>query len=91
MTKQTKKLIAIFVVMVITMFAVIKANAEIKPVYDEFSTDRYRYVESTELKEIVTVPTNKMFVKTGNQEWEQWCGNCKLHQAIGREEKILKH
>ena len=28
MTKQTKKLIAIFVVMAITMFAIIKANAE---------------------------------------------------------------
>jgi hypothetical protein len=31
MTKQTKKLIAIFAVMAITMFAIIKANAEVYP------------------------------------------------------------
>ena len=31
MTTQTKKLIAVFVVMAITMFAIIKANAEVYP------------------------------------------------------------
>lgn len=45
MTKQTKKLIAIFVVMAITMFAIIKANAEVYP--------KSKFAD---LQEVITTP-----------------------------------
>lgn len=72
MTKQTKKLIAIFIVMVISTFAIIKAFGELKPAYEYLGN---KYVESTELYETVEVPTDKIFVTMKNKEWAEFCEN----------------
>jgi len=56
MTKQTKKLIAIFVVMAISMFAIIKAFGEITKVQDLDGCDLYF---STQLWSCVSVPDSK--------------------------------
>lgn len=56
MTKQTKKLTTIFAVMAITMFTVIKANAEVTKVQDLNGCDMYF---STQLWSCVEVPDSK--------------------------------
>jgi len=66
MTKQTKKLIAIFVIMVISMFAIVKANAEIAKVQElnggcalYYSTQLWACVEVSDSKDEIIRACNE--------------------------------
>lgn len=73
MTTQTKKLIAIFIVMAITMFAVIKANAEIIKIDDKDGLSTYF---STELIDThIMVVNSKEGIAAMNNVWDKEWAN----------------
>lgn len=66
MTKQIKKLIAIFAVMAITMFAVIKANAEVK--YVGMEGDLLKY-QSSQLYGDIYMPIEDVYL--ADRIWDE--------------------
>lgn len=87
MTKQTKKLIAIFVVMAIAMFAIIKANAEIIMINNSNGLSTYY---STELKDYnIMVVDNVEDVYLMNNAWDKNWENYKYPHKSTKAQLIL--
>lgn len=84
---MTKKLIAIFAVMAISMFAVIEANAEILKVSDSNGLSTYY---STELKGYsVMVVNSKEDVSLMNNAWDKTWENYKYPHNSTKAQLIL--
>lgn len=87
MTKQTKKLIAIFVVMAITMFTIIKAFGEVTKVQDSNGLSTYY---STELKDYnIMVVDNVEDVYLMNNAWDKTWENYKYPHKSTKAEIVL--
>lgn len=87
MTKHAKKLIAIFAVMAISMFAIIKANAEITKVNNSDGLSTYY---STELKGYnIMVVDNVEDVYLMNNAWDKTWANYKYPHKSTKTEIVL--